>query len=245
VLDIYVTTERKVCRMKLISTRPGRSPAEMAPAGSFRSRSKHLGAIVALTFVATGLVSTPVSAAQPAPQDPAVDHVDISVKEETWNDKRQKLATVYYGPESEGQTLGGPAPSDGGVTAQSSGSGGTSTASGCRKSTLTHTAKNAAGYTLYVYSIWTRWCWTRSNQVVYDVTTGRSATGSAYVEWKGDTTDERLFYDYGTNDGHPRSAYKHYRIGHFYYTISPGRHYYPDLLFRSYYNGTYAWAENG
>lgn len=66
--------------------------------------------------------------------------------------------------------------------------------------------------------------------------------------WRGQVNSEYSFYDYGVNNGHPRSAYKHYRQGRFencvvkYGCIGNT---YPANTLRSYYNGTWAWKTSG
>lgn len=125
--------------------------------------------------------------------------------------------------------------------------GGTSSASGCKKLAVTHTAYTYLGFVAWRFSIWTHWCWKRSTQTVYNVYTGWNIwdVDSEY-KWDGivDGTYIHLFYDYSTNDGHPKSAFKHQRTGHFENCVIKWGcvgNIYPTDLLRSYYNGTYAW----
>lgn len=95
----------------------------------------------------------------------------------------------------------------------------------------------------------TKWCWNRATQVVSSVSPSWtiSSVGSQQY-WRGEVNFIPEFYDYSTNDGHPKSAYKHYRQGRFencilkYGCISST---YPTNTIRSYYNGTWAWTKNG
>jgi hypothetical protein len=161
------------------------------------------------------------------------------------------VSTQTFGPETEGQIMGAEAGSaaGGGVVPMASGSGGSSSSSGCRKVTVNNETETVLGFTAYWFHTWTRWCWTRSTQVVYDVTTGWYISDVDSQEyWKGINNTELLFYDYSTNDGHPRSAFKHYRQGRFencvlkYGCIGTT---YPTNLLRSYYNGTWVWSTSG
>jgi hypothetical protein len=80
---------------------------------------------------------------------------------------------------------------------------------------------------------------------MYDVTTGwRWVEDDPTVGWEGEVNRELLFYDYGTNDGHPRSAHKHWRQGHVSQCSAICSHKYPENLLRAYYNGTWVWETN-
>lgn len=191
------------------------------------------------------------AAVKPAPKPEPLTSVGSVTVETFADDGDSLLSTETYGPETEGQLMGEPAdPSptgDGGMmTAMDSGTGGSTTASGCRKVTVNNRAHTLLGFTAYVFHTWTRWCWTRSTQTVSDVTTGWTISDVDSQEfWKGIVNSELGFYDYSVNDGHPRSAYKHYRQGQFencvvkYSCIGTT---YPANTLRSYYNGTWAWS---
>jgi hypothetical protein len=131
------------------------------------------------------------------------------------------------------------------ITLTGSGTGGASSASGCRKVTLRNRTSTLLGLTAYRFNTWTRWCWERAKHQVYDVSTGWFITDADTQEyWRGIVNDELGYYDFGANDGHPHSAYKHYRQGRFencvlkYGCIATT---YPTNTIRSYDNGTYAW----
>lgn len=179
--------------------------------------------------------TTPENSAAYAPENVTEN---VAITEQSWDAKGRRLPTRTYGPETEGQVLGSPTAS-GEVSTLSS--GGTSSASGCRRIDKKVVGTGNVGSNLYTYAEWTYWCWNRSSQIVSNVSTGWSVSPGTFVGWEGTVTVEKLFYDYGTNDGHPRSAYKHYRKGHLQYNFPPFYNYYPELLIRSYYNGTYVW----
>lgn len=129
------------------------------------------------------------------------------------------------------------------------GKGGKTSASGCRKVTVHNKKKTALGFTAYVFHTWTNWCWNRSKHVVTGPSTGWYISDvDAYQVWHGIVSTDFEFYDYGENNGKPRSAYKHYRMGRFencvlkYGCISNS---YPANTLRSYYNGTWAWKTAG
>lgn len=159
-------------------------------------------------------------------------------------DGRTVLRRATYGPETAGATLGGT--SD---PLAASGSGGTSSSSGCIRVTVKNHESTTLGFTAYNFNTWTRWCWNRSTQTVYDVTKGWTISDvDPLFYWRGIVNSEFVFYDYSTNDGHPRSAYKNYQQGHFedcvlkYGCIGQ---LYPTNTLRSYYNGTWAWTTSG
>jgi hypothetical protein len=182
--------------------------------------------------------SKPTPPENSAAYAPANVTENVAITEQSWDAKGRRLPTRTYGTETEGQVLGSPTAS-GEVSMLSS--GGTSSASGCRRIDKNVVGTGNVGSNLYTYAEWTYWCWNRSSQTISNVSTGWSVSPGTFVGWEGTVNAEKVFYDYGTNDGHPRSAYKHYRKGHLKYNFPPFYNYYPELLIRSYYNGTYVW----
>ena len=210
-----------------------------------------VGVATAVCLVGVHLASAGSAQAADTPPPPAPLITKATVVVEDYTPDFKKLVSKQtYGQETEGKLM--PAPTDspsGSVAAMSSGSGGTSSASGCRKVTVNHEAETVLGFTAYWFKTWTNWCWNRSTQVVSSVSTNWYITDvDSQQYWRGIVNDEFLFYDYSTNDGHPRSAYKHYRQGRFencvlkYGCIGTT---YPANTLRSYYNGTWAWETNG
>jgi len=66
------------------------------------------------------------------------------------------------------------------------------------------------GATAFWYNIWTRWCWTRSTQTVYSVSyDDKFVPDDPNFEWVGVIEDDHYFYDFSTDDGHPKSAFLH------------------------------------
>lgn len=223
---------------------------------------KHTWAIllVALCFVGGQLGTAGGAQAEETPDpvwagEPLVTEGSATV--ETYTAGFEDLvSTATYGPETEDQVM----PAEGiGVVSEvggskvvvqkASGTGGSTTASGCRKVTITNTKRTTLGFTAFKYHTWTRWCWTRSSQVVSSVTTGWSISDvDSQFYWKGNVNSEFGFYDYSTNDGHPKSAYKHYRQGRFencVFKYGCIGNWYPANTLRSYYNGTWAWSTSG
>lgn len=212
----------------------------------------------AACFIATGLVTAGAAQANTSPPPPAPEQlvsVGTATVETYTPGFKTLLSTTSYGPETEGELM--PAVDDakpgskspGGVIAYNSGKGGSSSSSGCRKVTITNRASTVLGFTAYRFKTWTNWCWTRSSQVVRSVSTGWSITDvDSQQYWKGLVQTVNGFYDYSTNDGHPKSAYKHYRQGRFencvlkYGCIGTT---YPANTLRSYYNGTWVWSTSG
>ena len=219
-----------------------------------RRRSiRRLGVVaVTLPMIGAGLLTTPVSAQaeETAIDTVSVDHMVATVVEETYTTGfRRMVDKRSYGAETQGLVMGGGNVDSGDISTQASGSGGTSTASGCRTVTVKNEAETVLGFTAYYYNTWTSYCWTRSTQTVYNVSNGWSITDvDPQQNWIGEVDKELLFYDYGTNDGHPRSAYKHWRKGHFENVVpvyGTWNHTYPTNTIRAYYNGTWAWATSG
>ena len=130
------------------------------------------------------------------------------------------------------------------VPADLSGKGGTSSASGCRKISINFTDKSILGRKVTMFLNWSRWCWTRSTQVVSTPTHGYDyEIYDGVISWEGYVDGNTpLFYDFSTNDGHPKSAWKNYKKAHFQQTLpftTIDR--YIGLTLRSYFNGTFAY----
>lgn len=165
-------------------------------------------------------------------------------------DNKTLVSSQTYGAETKGLPMTIPSANSGEVSPMASGDGGSSSASGCVRVTVNNEGVSPNfGWHIYWYRTWTRWCWNRSTQTVYDVTNGYSFDDVAsFTFWKGETNNEFGFYDYSTNNGYPRSAYKHYRQGSFdNCPIKFGcvETLYPSNTLRSYYNGTWAWSTSG
>jgi hypothetical protein len=214
-----------------------------------------------MVMAMAALTSPPAHADTQAEPTPDELTFTSSITVETFEpDNKTLTSTSTYGEETQGQLMGvdgaaaataGPATNRGNhsVSPMASGSGGTSSASGCIKVTVNNVAKTVLGFTAYIFHTWTDWCWTRSTQVVYNVTHGWYISDVDPEEyWKGIVNSEFLFYDYSTNDGHPKSAYKNYMQGQFdncilkYGCVGTT---YPTNTLRSYYNGTWAWSTSG
>lgn len=215
--------------------------------------------IAAMAMALSALTAPAPAAHADTPGAPAPEALTFtsSVTVETFKpDNKTLISTATYGEETQGQLMGadaaGPAASGGNphaISPMGSGSGGSSSASGCIKVTVNNHANTVLGFTAYIFHTWTNWCWTRSTQVVYNVTHNWYISDVDSQEyWKGIVHTEFLFYDYSTNDGHPKSAYKNYMQGQFdncvlkYGCIGTT---YPTNTLRSYYNGTWAWSTSG
>ncbi len=166
---------------------------------------------------------------------------------ETYSADGSKLISkARFGPETEGEAL---EQDSIGVAPKSGTSNVASTASGCRRVTVVNRASTTFGQTAYKFNTWTYWCWNRATQLVNKVPVGWSISevGGTF-DWRGLVRTELDRYDYSTNDGHPYSAFKHYRQGRFDNCIVKwGCIYatYSANTLRSYYNGTWAWSTSG
>lgn len=161
------------------------------------------------------------------------------------------LGAQVHGSETQNLDLASPMPAKNGkpgdVSANASGSGGSSSASGCTKVTVHNEAETLLGFTAYYFDTWTRWCWTRSTARVYDVTHGwdiHSVDSQQY--WKGIVNKETHLYDWKSGDSD--SGYYHMRQGQFencvlkYGCIGTT---YPKNIIRSHSDGTWTWATSG
>lgn len=199
-----------------------------------------------LPLVAAVLVPQgPVQAVDPAPTPEPLTYT-TTVTETTYGAFGKVTGTQSYTTAS----ASGGVPETSATTAVTAAStGGTSTASGCKKVSVGKLGYSYLGKHVWSFVNWTRWCWTRSTQVVYNVTSGYlfEILDSQY-KWSGISQTVKEFYDYSTNDGHPKSAYKNLRTAHIencvlkYGCIGD---IYPSVLIRSYYNGTYVWELGG
>jgi hypothetical protein len=222
-----------------------------------------LGALL-FAFLPGLVVAAPARAADPEPR-PTVATATVTVTETTYTADGDLVASVVHdpvavadGPSSRhASTDDRPsvAADDGALVEQATttsgyaSSGGTSRASGCTLLSVMKEGHTALGFVSYQFVNQTHWCWTRSSQIVYDVWTDwfLGSFDPNFV-WRGIVHYVHGFYDYASNDGHPRSAFKNLRIGRVdncvlkYGCIGA---YYPSVLIRSYYNGTYVWEIGG
>lgn len=214
-----------------------------------------LVAVFATAALSASLLSTPTAQAVTAPQ-PAPDKLVASATATVQYylpDDTTLVGTSTYGDATQGQAMKVPAA----ITAKArriasrTGSGGTSTASGCARVTVRNVETTFLGFTAYSFNTWTHWCWTRSNQNIYDIDHGFNISDvNATYWWKGinKDTDEWRFYDYAANNGYPRSALKNYMQGQFDNCVVDHGcilTFYPANLIRSYYNGTWVWGTDG
>lgn len=195
-----------------------------------------------VTLLGPALPASAVAKTTPTPTGVGEDTITV---ETFLSDNKTLVSTQTFGVETQGLTSEATA-SDAGFSTQASGSGGSTSASGCRRVTVNNEGVSPnLGTTVFWFRTWTRWCWTRSTQTVYDVSSGWTIDDVApFTYWRGINNKELGFYDYSTNDGHPRSAYKNYRQGSFEncpLKIGCVGMRYPSNTLRSYYNGTWAW----
>jgi hypothetical protein len=149
------------------------------------------------------------------------------------------LARKRFGPKTEGKIIHPPAP-----RSKDSGTGGTSTASGCVRVEIWQKRTTLLGAFAAKWGVWTDWCWNRATQVVSINAKGRDFDVAPCYSFDGVTDQDAYFYDFSTDDGHPRSAYHHHKKGGFSSPASgvlPGGHWYPKNTLDSYYNGTNQW----
>lgn len=237
----------------------------------FISRQRQLvAACVALSIFSAAMVSgVSVASAQdpPAPIEapPQAATDDDHVVVETFTpkgvristeafDKSGTLITVPESFESQGIVLAteqtaltpytaNAAPA--GVTGQgsNSGTGGSSSASGCIKVTVSNEKKTYFGNTLFWFHTWTSWCWNRSARTISDVGTGWYLTEVDWARgWNSMIVDNTGYYHWIS--GYPTSGYEHEKQGHLqgcvirYECLS---NHYPYNTLRSHSDGTWSW----
>lgn len=191
------------------------------------------------------LARTPAgkAAAAAAAADPSGDYTESSALVQYETPAGKVIGHKRYGPKSMGKVLPAFQKKAGGRL--SAHAGGDSSASGCIRVTVTQTRKGALGDVHWKFHVWTDWCWTRGNQVV-DVN-GHNwyiSDVDSQFQWKEIIKTTANYYDFSANDGHPRSAYYHYRMGHLtncVFKFGCIGDYYPVNYLRSYYNGTWVW----
>jgi hypothetical protein len=127
-----------------------------------------------------------------------------------------------------------------------SGSGGSSTAQGCHRVWAKNKYTTTLGFTAFVLHSWTDSCWNRSqarvdvylNDAQMENVDSQYRYPASWYLWDG------LFYDYGTNNGQPRSAFRfraQKKVENCVAKYGCINTYYPLNILRSYYNGTWAW----
>lgn len=145
-----------------------------------------------------------------------------------------------------GTVKGGPVRHGKPIASKGSGSGGTSSASGCHRVTVTNKYTTTLGFTAFKLVSWTDSCWNRSPQTVsvylndaqMQNVDAQYQYDSSWLVWDG------LFYDYGVNDGHPQSAFRfraQKKVTNCIVKYGCLGTYYPMNIARSYYDGTWAW----
>lgn len=129
-----------------------------------------------------------------------------------------------------------------------SGIGGSSSASGCQRVTITNTGRNLLGSVAYRFKTWTHWCWNRGNHRVYDVQSGWNITDVDFTyDWQGIINRDLRFFAWIS--GYPRSGYINMRQGKFLncaFKVGCFTGYsYPVNRLRSRSNGTFYWSTAG
>jgi hypothetical protein len=238
---------------------------------SWTRRQRALVAGLVLTGAAFALpMATPAGADAPAPavdpadptaptidpaagQTPAEDpHTGTSTITDTLQDlDGNVISTTTYdeaGNEVTIQPDGSVVPVAASRASRASGSGGTSTRTGCR--VLRARNEQESSYiqaTLFWYNTTMRFCWNRDQRRVYDVTMGYYLEDVYWtVEFRGQTSHRHYPYEY--RSGYKNSGYISDRQAHFTDCFPvPGvgticSNFYPRNILRGHDNGTYSWA---
>jgi hypothetical protein len=187
---------------------------------------------LALSIITMLGVSQPASAVEERPPD--VKETSTPQPEDTF-----EVTPI----DSTGKVTG---PSSGERYQADTGSGGSTKASGCQRVTLNNYKKSPLGDRVWNYRTWTNYCWTRSTDNIYSVTTGWSIRDIfGCYEWIGQVGPADVhFYDWASGYA-PRSGYYHEREGHLKLVCATPIlqvHYYPRNILRVHSNGTWTWS---
>lgn len=200
------------------------------------SRVARLFTITATAVLAAGLFAAPTHAVEPT-SEPAPTRVETY----HWSEIEDVFTTtqgVIRSSEVRSYGKGG-----GDVTTQATGSGGSSTASGCRTVTVNNYESSTLGTLLYTYRTVTDWCWTRSTSNIYNVSNSwRYINDDMCWSWQGEVNNDLRFYSW---NGGSRSGYLHWRQGHVQGGCIFPNNKYPENTIRAHSDGTYTWATAG
>ena len=131
------------------------------------------------------------------------------------------------------------------LVSKDSGVGGSSSASGCAKFSVWQSGYSTLHTREWKFTVWTDACWVRSTQTVTWKHKGYDIWTDGNEEFLGIIQQNAWYYDFSTDDGHPRSAYHHMKQGSFKgqskLPLIPDSHDYPKNTVDVYYNGTYTW----
>jgi hypothetical protein len=193
--------------------------------------------------VSRSVADPPTRAASSSEPSDALGGTTTSWVEVTAYDQQtgEVLAHKRLGSRTEGKVL---SPLHSMRAERGNGTGGTSSASGCTKVEIWQKRTTFLGAFAAKFGVWSDWCWARGGQRVTLNRRGFDMDVGPGYSWDDVQQSSGYFYDFSTNDGHPKSAYHHHKIGGF---SSPGGgpipqgHWYPKNTLDSYYNGTWQW----
>lgn len=129
-------------------------------------------------------------------------------------------------------------------TSRDDGSGGSSTTAGCVKVEVWQRRTTLLGAFAAKWGVWTDWCWDRGQQQVTVNEKGKDFDVAPGYSFDGVTDRAAYFYDYGPDDGHPKSGYHFHVKGGFSSPtgdVLPGGHWYPKNTLDSHCDGTFLW----
>lgn len=129
------------------------------------------------------------------------------------------------------------------VTGQrsNSGDGGSSSASGCRRVTVSNEKESLLGFTLFWFHTWTSWCWDRNARTISSVSTGWYLSGvDGTRQWNSMIVDNTRYYQW--IPGYSTSGYEHQKQGHLQSCPSGCIiNNYPQNWLWSHSDGTWSW----
>lgn len=149
--------------------------------------------------------------------------------------------SVTYAPTSAGSALEVEGTA---TTSSDAGSGGSSSASGCRRVEVTNTLRTSVTHSVaYRYITWLRWCWNRSAGITdgfqYDFHLKDVAWTFYY---RGNVTKTGIYYEY--RRGYSKSGFRYHRqdrVENCVFRYGCISNTYPSNVIRGHSDGTYSW----
>ena len=214
-----------------------------------RGQSMH-SRLVTATLIALGMLAVPVLSGVAAADEgsPGPGPAEVAVDEpllEDFSGPSVVIVTDTFYPAPTDVTVGRVGSrSIRSVLKTETGSGGSSSASGCREVKLTNKKFSYTGTDhLYTYWTWTYWCWNRANKRISNVSMRYDwYCDNSSISWEGQSKADPRFYDW--INGYPYSGHDHDRTGTFkntYPIVGEVGTSYPRNIIRAHSDGTWTW----
>lgn len=127
------------------------------------------------------------------------------------------------------------------------GSGGSTSASGCRKAWVQNVERNLLGSIAFRYRLYINWCWNRAKKRITSAVRSQAILDlSSQWRYRGIISKAVGYYAWGS--GYPYSGHRHYKMLAFEncvlkYGCIQEQH--PKAVIRAHSNGTWTWGTDG